>query len=158
MRRKENLAAMLFGLLAACFSAGPRRALAQQQQPQTTPSYPQTAEGFNAQMAVVVDTVGNHSLLACSRALNPKGTCIGVGAPGGRWMIGPMALGFTAPLLSRFVGRRLGVVLTKPNNPDLVVIQDLLKTGKVKPVNEVSAAIRYLEEGHARGKVVITVE
>jgi NADPH:quinone reductase-like Zn-dependent oxidoreductase len=73
-------------------------------------------------------------------------------------MIGPMALGFTAPLLSRFVGRRLGVVLTKPNNPDLVVIQDLLKTGKVKPVNEVSAAIRYLEEGHARGKVVITVE
>jgi NADPH:quinone reductase-like Zn-dependent oxidoreductase len=57
------------------------------------------------------------------------------------------------------------MVLTKSTNADLVVIQDLLKTGKVKPVidrryplNEVPAAIRYLEEGHARGKIAITVE
>jgi NADPH:quinone reductase-like Zn-dependent oxidoreductase len=113
----------------------------------------------------ILDTVGNHSLLACSRVLNPKGTCISIGAPGGRWMIGALADGFTAPLVSRFVSRKLGMVLTKSTNADLTMIRDLLEAGKVKPVidrryalNEVAAAIRYLEEGHARGKVIITVE
>jgi NADPH:quinone reductase-like Zn-dependent oxidoreductase len=113
----------------------------------------------------ILDTVGNHSLLACSRVLKPKAACISVGAPGGRWMIGAMAEGLTAPLLARFVNRKLGMVLTKSTNADLVVIHELLKTGKAKPVidrryplNEVPAAIRYLEEGHARGKVIITLE
>jgi len=113
----------------------------------------------------ILDSVGNHSLLACRRVLNPNGTCIIVGAPGGRWMIGALARGFTAPLLSRFVSQKLAMVLTKSNKEDLTILQDLLKAGKVAPVidrryslREVPEAIRYLEEGHARGKVVITFQ
>jgi len=113
----------------------------------------------------ILDSVGNHSLLACRRVLNPHGTCIIVGAPGGRWMLGALARGFTAPLLSRFVSQKLAMVLTKSNKEDLTILHDLLKTGKVTPVidrryslREVPEAIRYLEEGHARGKVVLTFQ
>ena len=112
---------------------------------------------------VFLDTVGNHSLSACRRVLNPKGRYVEVGAPDARWT-GPLGRLAKALLLSRFVGQDMAMFLTKLNQEDLTVLHTLMKTGKVTPVidrryslSEVPEAIRYLEEGHARGKVVITV-
>ncbi len=76
-----------------------------------------------------------------------------------------MARLITAPVLSRFVSQKLVTFLARPNKEDLTIMHDLMKAGKVKPVidkryrlSEVPEAIRYLEERHARGKVVITLE
>ena len=113
---------------------------------------------------LIFDTVGNHSLLACKRVLNPKGTYIAVGGPSSRWMIGPLASAITAPVLSRFVDRKFVTFLAKGSKEDLIVMHELMEAGKVTPVidkryrlSEVPEAIRYMEEGHARGKVVITL-
>ncbi len=111
---------------------------------------------------LIFDCVGNHSLTACRRVLNATGTYIGVGGSTGRWMIGSFARAITMPIMSRVASQKLVMILAKPNRNDLTVIGDLMNTGKVRPVidrryrlSEVPDAIRYLEEGHARGKVVI---
>jgi NADPH:quinone reductase-like Zn-dependent oxidoreductase len=113
---------------------------------------------------LIFDSIGNHSLLACKRVLNPKGTYIAVGGPSSRWMIGPLASAITAPVLSRFVDRKFVTFIAKGSKEDLTVMHELMEAGKVTPVidkryrlSEVPEAIRYLEEGHARGKVVITL-
>jgi NADPH:quinone reductase-like Zn-dependent oxidoreductase len=79
-------------------------------------------------------------------------------------MIGASAGAITGLVLSRFVSQQFVMFVTKPSKEDLTVIRELIATGKVTPVvdksyslSEVSAAIRYLEEGHARGKVVISL-
>jgi NADPH:quinone reductase-like Zn-dependent oxidoreductase len=109
------------------------------------------------------DGVGNHSLSACRRVLNPKGIYIVVGGPDGRW-IGPMSRLFKALVLSRLVSQNLVAFIAKPSKEDLTIMGELMEAGKVTPVidrryrlSEVPEAIRYLEEGHARGKVVITL-
>jgi NADPH:quinone reductase-like Zn-dependent oxidoreductase len=114
---------------------------------------------------LILDSVGNHSMVACTRVLSSRGTYVAVGGPSGRWMIGPLSRVLTAPLLSRVVNRRLVMHLTRPRQTDLVEMRDLMEAGKVTPVidrcyrlSDAPEAIRYLEEGHARGKVVITVE
>jgi len=115
---------------------------------------------------LIFDCVGNHSLSACRRVLNPKGIYLPVGGPAGRWMIGPLVGSIATLVLSRFVSQKLVIFfLAKANKEDLVVIRELLEAGKVIPIidkcyrlSEVSEAIRYLEEGHARGKVVITLD
>jgi NADPH:quinone reductase-like Zn-dependent oxidoreductase len=115
---------------------------------------------------LILDCVANHSLSAFRRVLSPKGRYIMVGAAdaGGRWMIGLLARLVKALVLSWLVRQKLGMVGAKANQEDLTILQDLIATGKVTPVidrryslNEVPEAIRYLEEGHARGKVVITL-
>ena len=113
---------------------------------------------------VILDSVGNHSLLAFRRVLNPKGIYIQVGGPDYRW-IGPLVRVITALVLSMFVRQSLGVFLTRSKKEDLSIMHQLMEDGKVKPVIdkrygliEVPEAIRYLAEGHARGKVVITLE
>ncbi len=113
---------------------------------------------------LILDNVGNHSLLECRRALNPKGRYIMVGGPAGRW-IDPLPRALDALVLSRFVSQDMGMFLAELNKKDLTVLRDLMQAGKVTPVidrrytlSDVPAAIRYLEEGHARGKVVITLE
>ena len=70
-----------------------------------------------------------------------------------------------APVLSRFVSQKFVTFIAKMNKEDLAIMGELMTTGKVKPVidkryrlSEAPEAIRYLEEGHARGKVVITLE
>jgi len=67
-------------------------------------------------------------------------------------------------MLSQFVGQQLGTLMTSENAEDLIVLTELIESGKVTPVidrtyplSETPAAIRYMEEGHARGKVVVTV-
>ena len=114
---------------------------------------------------LILDCVGNHSLSACRRVLNPEGIYIAVGGPSGRWMIGPLASAIAALVLSRFVRQKLVMVLMRRSKEDLTIMHELLKAGKVTPIidkryrlSEVPEAIRYLEEGHARGKVAITLE
>ena len=88
-----------------------------------------------------------------------------VGERSGRAMVGVLARLITALILSRFSSQKLATLLARPDKRDLTTIRDLMATGKVTPVidrryslQEVPEAIRYLEEGHARGKVVIAVE
>ena len=114
---------------------------------------------------IILDNVGNHSFSACRRVLNPKGVCVGVGAQSERWMIGSLASALTDSLLSQFRSRKFAVFVTKPRKGDLTVLRELMATGKVTPVidrryslSEVPEATRYVEEGHARGKVIITLQ
>jgi NADPH:quinone reductase-like Zn-dependent oxidoreductase len=114
---------------------------------------------------LIFDSVGNHSLSDCRRALTTEGTLVLVGGPNrGRWL-GPMPGMLQAIVLSRFVRQKLLPFLAHLSKDDLIVLRELLEVGKVAPVidrsyplSEVPEAIRYLEEGHARGKVVITME
>ena len=113
---------------------------------------------------LILDCVGNHSLLACRSALTPNGIHVAVGGPSNPWMIGPLVSALMGLLLSRFVGQKFVTFMARSNQADLNVLRELMETGKVKPVidrtyslSEVPEAIRYLEGGHARGKVVITV-
>ncbi len=112
---------------------------------------------------LVFDLVSNRSLSDYRRLLTPKGTLVVAGGEGGRWL-GPMGLILNALLHSRFVSQRLRPLEATKSKKDLVVLKDLIEAGKVTPVidktyplSEAPAAIRYLEEGRARGKVVITV-
>ena len=111
---------------------------------------------------LIFDCIGNRSLSDCRRAMTPKGTYVGIGGPGGRWS--PL-VGMLKPLLlSPFVTQKLVVCVSKQSKEDLVALKELIETRKVTPVidrsytlSEVPEAIRYLEQGHARGKVVIAV-
>jgi NADPH:quinone reductase-like Zn-dependent oxidoreductase len=112
---------------------------------------------------VIFDCIGDHPVPACARALAPQGTYVMVGGPNGRWL-GPVARLVVVAASARATGRRLVPFLADERSADLEVLADLMATGKVTPVidrrytlREVPEAIRYLEEGHARGKVVITV-
>lgn len=82
----------------------------------------------------------------------------------GRGMTGLLARLITALVLSRFVSQKLVTFLARPSKEDLTIMRELMATGKVTPVidrryklSEVPEAVRYLEERHARGKVVITL-
>lgn len=113
---------------------------------------------------LILDAIGNHSLTEYRRSLNPKGTCVMVGGPSGRWKMGFWG-SIGALLFSRIVSQNFVVCLAKRSKEDLAVMRDLMEAGKVRPVidrryrlSEVPEALRYSEEGHARGKVVITME
>jgi len=113
---------------------------------------------------LMLDNVGNRPMSECRRVLASNGTYVLVGGPnGGRWL-GPLARLLKVLVLSLFVSQKMVPMLTKRNKEDLLVLKELLEAGKVTPVidrhyklSEVPEAIRYLEEGHAQGKVVITV-
>src|SRR5215208_354108 len=113
---------------------------------------------------LILDIGGNSSLARLRRALAPRGTLIIVGGEtDGRWL-GGTDRQLRALMLSPFVGQKLGTFVSSENHEDLLVLKELIEVGKVTPVidrtyplSEVPEAIRYLEEGHARGKVVITV-
>src|SRR2546429_1353347 len=116
---------------------------------------------------VILDNVPNHSLSECRRILNPTGkyVMIGGGGPNDNRWIGPFGRVINTMVLSPFVSQKMGMMMADANQKDLTVLGDMMQSGKVKPVidrtyklSEVPAAIRYLEQGHARGKVVITVD
>jgi NADPH:quinone reductase-like Zn-dependent oxidoreductase len=116
---------------------------------------------------VILDNVGNRALLDNRRILNPDGKYVLIGGGGpddGRW-IGPFVKPIGALVLSLFVSQDMGMMLADLNKNDLTFLGDLMQEGKVTPVidrryrlSEAPEAIRYLEEGRARGKVVITFE
>jgi NADPH:quinone reductase-like Zn-dependent oxidoreductase len=113
---------------------------------------------------LIIDTAGHRSLSRLRRALTPKGTLVIVGSEGrGRWL-GGFDRQLRALVLSGLVGQRLRMLSPKPRQEDLQVLRELLEAGKVMPVidrtyplRQVPEAIRQLEAGHTRGKLVISV-
>jgi NADPH:quinone reductase-like Zn-dependent oxidoreductase len=112
---------------------------------------------------LMLDVAADRSLSDCRRVLARNGTVVLVGAPDGRWLA-PLTRLLKALVLSRFVSQRLVPFLTKGSKDDLVVLKELIEAGKVTPVidrtyplRETAQAIRYVEERHAQGKIVITV-
>jgi NADPH:quinone reductase-like Zn-dependent oxidoreductase len=114
---------------------------------------------------LIVDTAGRRSLTHLRRALTPRGTLVIVGGDGGgRWTGGFFRGVLRAPLLSIFVGQTMRGLTSRENQEDLQTLKELIETGKVTPVIdrtyslvEAPDAIRYLEQGHPRGKLVIAV-
>ena len=114
---------------------------------------------------VIIDSAGRRPLSELRRALTPKGTLVIVGGDGGgKWTGGFFRGMLRAPVVSLFVGQRLRGLATKVKREDLVALTELIEAGTVTPVVdrtypliEAPDAIRYLAEGHAAGKIVVTV-
>ena len=110
---------------------------------------------------VVLDNVGNRSVLACRRAVAPGGRYVSISGPKGRW-VGPL-LRMGRVFATFAVGDRKAVgFVAKSTLEDLAALRELLEAGQVVPVvdrvfplEETPAAMAYLAEGHARGKVVV---
>jgi NADPH:quinone reductase-like Zn-dependent oxidoreductase len=116
---------------------------------------------------VILDNVPNHSLSECRRILtaNGKYVMIGGGGPNDNPWVGPFGRVIHALILSPFINQKMAMMMADANHDDLTLLADMMQSGKIKPVidrtyklAEVPEALRYVEEGHARGKVVITVE
>lgn len=113
---------------------------------------------------VIVDVGGHRSLARLRRALTAHGTLVIVGSEtGGRWL-GGFDRSLRAPLLSRFVSQELGALTASENRDDLIALAALIESGHVTPavdrafpLAETAAAIQYMTDGHARGKVVVTI-
>jgi NADPH:quinone reductase-like Zn-dependent oxidoreductase len=119
----------------------------------------------NQRYDLILDCVGNHSFSESRRILEPDGRLVMVGAPHDMSMIDILAVPIKALLMSLFGSQKAIPFISKPSQSDLTLFGELIATGKLKPIidrryslNEAPAAIRYLEEGHARGKVLITLE
>ncbi len=125
-----------------------------------------TREDFTAsaeRFDVLFDLVGNRSLADLRRVIRPRGTLVVCGAAPGRWFA-PLVPSLRAVIVSPFVGQRLRPFLAKIDQVDLIVMKELIEAGKVTPVidrtyplTDTAEAMRYVEAGHAKGKVVITI-
>jgi NADPH:quinone reductase-like Zn-dependent oxidoreductase len=114
---------------------------------------------------LILDNVSTHSLLDYKRVMSPNGVYVMIGStdPGHwfGWLVKPVE----AWLLSPFTSQKFGMILAELDKADLAILGGLMESGKVTPVidrtyklSEAAEALRYLEKGHARGKVVVTVE
>jgi NADPH:quinone reductase-like Zn-dependent oxidoreductase len=116
---------------------------------------------------LILDNVGNRSLSEIRRVLNPNGTYVLIGGGGlqdSQWA-GPLVRLIKASLWSQVGTRHMGMMLAELSAGDLTLLSGLMEAGKITPVidrryplSETPEAIRYLEQGHARGKVVITMD
>ena len=117
---------------------------------------------------LIFDLVGNHSFSERRGILTPNGICIMAGIGGAGWhegVWGRLGGALKAYVLSRFLSQKFDNFLARIDKKDLMILADLMQSGKVAPVidrvyklNEVPAAVRYLEQGHARGKVIVNIE
>jgi NADPH:quinone reductase-like Zn-dependent oxidoreductase len=118
---------------------------------------------------VIFDNVQNHTFSERRRVLNPNGICVLAGLGGAGWRADTrthLIRSFTTPLMSKFTSQKFRFFVAQLNHDDLAFLGDLMQSGKVTPVidktykslAEVQDALEYLEQGHARGKVVIAVE
>ncbi|HEX9281656.1 MAG TPA: NAD(P)-dependent alcohol dehydrogenase [Candidatus Udaeobacter sp.] len=117
---------------------------------------------------LIFDLVGNHSFSERRHILNPNGICVMAGLGGAGWHEGfaTRLLGeLNGYLRSRLVNQKFIAYIAQFNKADMSILADLMQTGKITPVidrtfrfNETADALRYLETGHARGKVVINLE
>ena len=127
-----------------------------------------TKEDFthgSARYDLIIDNVGNHSLSEYRQVLNSDGTLIVVGGPSDNSWLGPITTLLKAYFVSPFISQKMSFMLARANKDDLDLLRDLMQTGKVTPVidkryplSETPAAIAYLEQGHAKGKVIIAVD
>lgn len=129
-----------------------------------------TREDFTAsedRYDVLLDNVGNRSLSDCRRVLKPDGRYVLVGGGGtsDQGLFGPIAWIAQMLLVDRFVSQKVVMFMAKLDKDDLAALGNLVEGGRVKPVidrryalREIAEAMRYLETGRARGKVVIAVE
>src|SRR6478736_1936227 len=116
---------------------------------------------------VILDNVPNHSLSECRGVLTPDGkyVLIGGGGASDQGFLGGLGKALWAMVFSKFVAQQMGMMMADANHNDLNILADMMQSGKLKPVidrtyklEQVPDAIRYVEQGHAKGKVVITVE
>ena len=114
---------------------------------------------------LIIDNVGSHSLSEYRRVLTPNGALVIVGGPSDDPWLGPLTTTIKAYLTAPFVKQKMIFMLAQGNQDDLDVLRDLMQAGKLTPVidrryplAETAQAISYLEQGHAKGKVVITVD
>jgi len=116
---------------------------------------------------LIFDLVANHSFSACRRVLSPRGMLVaaGVGGADGRAFGRRLGRMLTGVLISRFASQRMVFFVTRLQQGDLVTLAGLLESRKVTPVfdnrhrlSETSEAFRRLAEGHARGKIVVTLD
>lgn len=113
---------------------------------------------------LIVYAAGTHSLRACRRALAPNGTYVGVGSSKHGSLLGILLSLVVPGVLSRFSKQTLATFMAKHSKDDLLALKELIETGKLKPVvdrtyplSETQEAVRYQEQQHARGKVIVTV-
>ena len=116
------------------------------------------------QYDLIIDMIGNHSLSDNRKVLSPEGIFVIIGGAKGNWL-GPMVAPLKALVYSPFVGQEFGMMIASMRRDDLVTLANMMESGEVVPVidrhyslSEVPEAIRYSEEGHARGKIIIKVE
>ena len=119
----------------------------------------------NQRYDLILDCVGNHSFSACRRVLNPNGRLVGVGAPHDVRMMALLAPLMKDIFLSVFGSQKAVMFIAKSSQSDLTLMGELIATGKLKPVidrryslSAASEAVRHVEEGHARGKVIIALD
>jgi NADPH:quinone reductase-like Zn-dependent oxidoreductase len=125
----------------------------------TKENFTQSTQRFD----LILDAVGNHTFSQCRRVLNPNGKLLGAGGTTDNWMIRPIARALAASAAGLFVSQKSVMILAKGSQQDLLTLNALMTSGKVTPVidrryklSEIPEAIRYLEQGHARGKVIMT--
>jgi NADPH:quinone reductase-like Zn-dependent oxidoreductase len=114
---------------------------------------------------LIVDNVSTHSVSDYKRVMNPNGVYVMIGSSTtGHWF-GWLEIPLQAWILSPFMSQKFGMMLAELNKNDLAVLADLTQSGKITPVidrtyklNQAAEALRYLETGHARGKVVLNVQ
>jgi NADPH:quinone reductase-like Zn-dependent oxidoreductase len=113
---------------------------------------------------VIIDIGGNRPLARLRRALTPGGTLVITGGENGGRLLGGIERNLQASLLSPFVSQKLVAFIARQRRADLLALRDLIESGAVTPaidrtypLTETAAAIRYLADGHARGKIAITV-
>ncbi len=117
---------------------------------------------------VIIDNVANHSLAESRQVLTPNGryVMIGGGSANEQGLFGVMLRPLQAMILSPFIEQEVGMMMADSNQKDLTMLADMIQAGKLRPVidrtykslTQIPEALRYLEEGHARGKVVVTID
>lgn len=112
----------------------------------------------------IIDIGGNRRVAQLRRALAPKGRLVITGGEGGARWLGGIDRNLRAQLLSPFVGQKLGAFVARQRRDDLAVVSELIRSGAITPpvdrtypLSEAAAAISYMAEGHAQGKVVIVI-
>jgi NADPH:quinone reductase-like Zn-dependent oxidoreductase len=113
---------------------------------------------------LMLDIAGSRSWSECRRVLNPQATLVMVGAPKGNRLIGPLSHIVKVRLAALRSSQNVVFFVANLNKADMAVLRDLLEAGKVTPVidgrydlSQTVDALRYMGEGHAQGKLVITV-
>jgi NADPH:quinone reductase-like Zn-dependent oxidoreductase len=119
----------------------------------------------SARYDVVFDNAGNRSWLSMRRVLAPNGTVVLVGGPRRKRLLGPLGHVLRIKFLAKVGGRKAVFFVAKPNRDDLATLRDLIEAGRVKVVIErryelaqIDEAMRGMNDGHARAKIVVTVD